>query len=70
MNKLYFCKIVLKDRFTTASDVVFCFTATDEDDAKVKGLAQINPDYVNEYKVDKVEFMCNTPDEVLCFEPC
>jgi hypothetical protein len=69
MHKLYCVKF---EDWSSISDtgIVYLFTAESEKDAEAKGLTMINPDYVSRYRLVRVEFVCNTPDEVLCFEPC
>lgn len=65
MHKLYFVRMVNKEW----SNVVFLLTAKDEEQAKVKGMEQINPSFVDEFHVDKVEFVCLTPTADVIFEP-
>jgi superfamily II DNA or RNA helicase len=66
MHTLYFVRFESKN---DAHGVKFLFTAVGPQDAEAKGRECINPDYVNEYKLTRVEIVCQTPDEVLFFEP-
>lgn len=66
MHKLFFVRMVSRNY---AEAIVFLFTADDEDTAKATGLSMIAEQYRADYRVDKCEVVCQTPDEVLCFEP-
>lgn len=66
MNKLWFVRMDNEQY----SPVVYLLTAENEEQAAKQGLAMINPDYVNYFRVVKVEMVCYTPDTIACFEPC
>lgn len=65
MNGLYFVKL----RNHEWSDVTFLFTARCPCEAAIMGRECINPIYHDQFKVVRVERICSTPDEVLCYEP-
>jgi hypothetical protein len=66
MHKLYFVRMVAA---SYVDAIVFLFTAEDDEAAKALGLSMIADAYRHLYRVDKVEVVCMTPDEVLCYEP-
>lgn len=68
MNTLYFVKF--RNRTPTYDTIVFCLTATSEEEAVTKGLNLISLACVKDYDLERVESICNTSDEVRVFEPC
>lgn len=65
MNKLYF----FRGRSHEAGQVVFLFTADNENHAIELGKEMINPQYLSDFYQFHSELVCQTPDIVLCFEP-
>ena len=67
MNTLYFFRA---RHAAECQQVVFLFTAENDDDARAQGLAMIAEPYRADYSHDvEVEIVCRTLDTVLCFEP-
>lgn len=69
MNTLWFVRFANRDPMST-SDVVFCLTADSAEHAEQLGFALIADAYRAEYRLTRVEAVCQTPDVVTDFEPC